>query len=840
MTAGLKLSASGSETFFDPYKYRSIVVLICQDLGQLKRLYIKACGVEEIVAIEEGPEELRFHFAHLTFLSLISLTKLKCFYLEKHTLECPSLKTLNVYLCEALQMFSFGHLDSQYTVWVGEADLPIHQALFYVEKETPVMFLNDILERFPSTTTLQVRRSSFDTLFPSDEIVEHFRLRWFTGINVPIVVSGFLCWEGGYTEKVSYADIVKNLEGGARGVGRRDNNGSEGRSRNGIRESLAPQNKFKKTLQIHLDPNGRRRAEWVLERRVPQPRSPLRLAFSKEELGQVKAQSSLKKVVNCSGGVRNEAIRPLALTWVAKGVDKAKKVTEVMGSVLGAVSGEGNDYNSSTHASSRGNGVIQEVDLGPSCSGTKGEMTSHSFFDAEALSSDTSDTETVDDDSLISHFENEEGLLIEQLEREFVEEQKQQNKEAKFLLMVLLYSLEGKASNAIVKRKGSDTSSAIAKRPKLFLDNSAKERFESEFKYRGICAPQEVNFKFIAKEPELNVFHLFSQMGWKPVLAIKERIYPSLIREFYSNLVFSEEDGEPVGHSMIRGKKVELTADNIRSWIGVKKGDFKRYSSREPISMESYSTEKAAKKLGGNSNGEVTLAQLGVNERLIAHVLYQLIMPKAARAQGVIFEDEDWVGANVQGNYDQRLIQNMTFKKVGGKWIKLGKAKAEPGEGTEKRKMNVKHGKRPPKSTKGSGTWKSSRLLKKDTSSLSSPIQVSAEEKEESADSDATIYSESPIHQPIKEEPNEKGSDATLFSSAYDKEPNQDEHKAPPMTPLAEIREPLKVLTNQLAYAREEIYELNLIIIEMRAQQKEASMNKPTPLAIIPDQPSNA
>ncbi|KAF7814878.1 Retrovirus-related Pol polyprotein from transposon RE1 [Senna tora] len=318
-------------------------------------------------------------------------------------------------------------------------------------------------------------------------------------------------------------------------------------------------------------------------------------------------------------------------------------------------------------------------------------------------------------------------------------------------------------SSAIVKRKGSDSSFVIGKRPKLFLDNSAKERFDSDFKSRGICAPQEVNFAFFDKEPQLNVFQLFSQMGWKPFIGIKERIYPSIIREFYSNLVFSEEDGEPVVRSMIRGKKVELTIDNIRSWIGVKKGDFKRYSSREPISMESYSIEKAANKLGGNSNGEVTLAQLGVNERMIAHVLRQLIMPKAgtsndpsqfdiflmwcavkawetdlasiilnhmrdtlacpiadlpygslitliARAKGVEFEEKDWVGANVQWNYDQRLIQNMSFKKVGDKWIKLGKAKAEPWEVSQKKKMNVKHGRRPPKSTKGSGEYHNFRL----------------------------------------------------------------------------------------------------------------------------------
>ncbi|KAF7841829.1 hypothetical protein G2W53_004127 [Senna tora] len=290
------------------------------------------------------------------------------------------------------------------------------------------------------------------------------------------------------------------------------------------------------------------------------------------------------------------------------------------------------------------------------------------------------------------------------------------------------------ASTAIVKTKGSDTSSAITKRAKLFLDNLAKERFESDFKSRGICASREVNFEFFAKELELSVFKLFTQIGWKPFLAIKEKIYPSLIREFYSNLVFSEEEGEPVGRSMLRGKRVDLTTDNIRSWVGVKKGVFKRYSSREPITMETYSIEKVANNLGGSPNGEVTLAQLGVNERLLAHVLF--------------------------------------------------------------------------------------------------------EEKEESVDSDATLYSESPGHQQIKEEPTEKDSDTSMFSSASDKAPIQDEHQAvsiqlapedesapknepeykhdppatkkspkakptsseplpqPPLAPLDEIHEHLKILIN--------------------------------------------
>lgn len=100
----------------------------CQDLRQLRELNIENCGVEEIVANEKEREELILKFPELTMLRLVNLTKLKSFYQGRHTLECPSLKTLDVYLCEALQMFSF---DSQQK---NEVDMPIQHALFFVKK----------------------------------------------------------------------------------------------------------------------------------------------------------------------------------------------------------------------------------------------------------------------------------------------------------------------------------------------------------------------------------------------------------------------------------------------------------------------------------------------------------------------------------------------------------------------------------------------------------------------------------------------------------------------------------------------------------------------------------
>ncbi|XP_054780790.1 uncharacterized protein LOC129288302 [Prosopis cineraria] len=110
-------------------------VSLCQGLRQLEELNIESCdGVEEIVANEEGLEELTFDFPRLTLLRLIRLTKLIVFYPKRYTLECPSLKILNVYRCKELQIFSFGHLNSQQH-GVGDLELQNQQAWFHIEKQ---------------------------------------------------------------------------------------------------------------------------------------------------------------------------------------------------------------------------------------------------------------------------------------------------------------------------------------------------------------------------------------------------------------------------------------------------------------------------------------------------------------------------------------------------------------------------------------------------------------------------------------------------------------------------------------------------------------------------------
>lgn len=107
---------------------------LCQDLGNLEMLKIDSCGVEDIVAMKEESMEICFHFPRLNTLLLRCLTKLKHFYQGKHTLECSSLKTLNVYRCETLRIFSFNNLDEN-----------SQQALFSMEKVNTILLYLSLL-----------------------------------------------------------------------------------------------------------------------------------------------------------------------------------------------------------------------------------------------------------------------------------------------------------------------------------------------------------------------------------------------------------------------------------------------------------------------------------------------------------------------------------------------------------------------------------------------------------------------------------------------------------------------------------------------------------------------
>ncbi|XP_034707554.1 disease resistance protein SUMM2-like isoform X5 [Vitis riparia] len=78
---------------------------VVKGLTQLKDLSISFCGVEEIVANENGVEPVpMFEFPSLTSLQLWGLGQLKRFYREKYTLSCPLLENLDVVDCDKVEL----------------------------------------------------------------------------------------------------------------------------------------------------------------------------------------------------------------------------------------------------------------------------------------------------------------------------------------------------------------------------------------------------------------------------------------------------------------------------------------------------------------------------------------------------------------------------------------------------------------------------------------------------------------------------------------------------------------------------------------------------------------
>ncbi|WJX17436.1 hypothetical protein P8452_07354 [Trifolium repens] len=153
-----------------------------KDLENLEMLEIKSCGVEQIVAMEEGSIEHSFNFPQLNKLELGHLTNLTSFYHGKHSLDCPSLKVLDVYGCafNHLDLFSIEKLSRNLEeLTINGTDLLeiLNQENIFQNvqtlnlqcfDETPTTFLNEYFHTiFPNLDTFEVCNSSFGTLFPT-------------------------------------------------------------------------------------------------------------------------------------------------------------------------------------------------------------------------------------------------------------------------------------------------------------------------------------------------------------------------------------------------------------------------------------------------------------------------------------------------------------------------------------------------------------------------------------------------------------------------------------------------------------------------------------------------
>ncbi|KEH40880.1 Rpp4C4, putative [Medicago truncatula] len=109
---------------------------VARDMMQLQSLQVSQCGIQEIVAKEEETYEMvKFVFPHLTSINLKYLTKLKAFFVGVHSLQCKSLKTINLFRCPKIELFKAEPLRHQESSRNVEHNISTYQPLFVFEEE---------------------------------------------------------------------------------------------------------------------------------------------------------------------------------------------------------------------------------------------------------------------------------------------------------------------------------------------------------------------------------------------------------------------------------------------------------------------------------------------------------------------------------------------------------------------------------------------------------------------------------------------------------------------------------------------------------------------------------
>ncbi|XP_050211725.1 uncharacterized protein LOC126661886 [Mercurialis annua] len=181
---------------------------IISGLVQLQSLKIRSsqwqtCGVEGIVAKSKSAEsDPYFKFPQLTSLSLHGLTKLKCFYPGRHSVEWPKLKCLELVECNSAIMFG-SEIRNRYQEEAhgggGSQDNIPFQPFFMFEKlnhnlEQLTLHHNDLLRiqigQSPANCFSKVKVLTLHSLSPESCIVLFSFLKTLYSLEELVIVVG--------------------------------------------------------------------------------------------------------------------------------------------------------------------------------------------------------------------------------------------------------------------------------------------------------------------------------------------------------------------------------------------------------------------------------------------------------------------------------------------------------------------------------------------------------------------------------------------------------------------------------------------------------------------------
>ncbi|KAL2461749.1 Uncharacterized protein Adt_45169 [Abeliophyllum distichum] len=84
-------------------------------------------------------------------------------------------------------------------------------------------------------------------------------------------------------------------------------------------------------------------------------------------------------------------------------------------------------------------------------------------------------------------------------------------------------------------------------------------------------------FSFTFDAPSFNIENLFVGMGWVPLLTLNNKVYPTIVKDFYTKMNFSPGSGVTC---LLRNKRVKITQELIRSILHLEDGGIRLYTTK--------------------------------------------------------------------------------------------------------------------------------------------------------------------------------------------------------------------------------------------------------------------
>ncbi|KAL2485480.1 Uncharacterized protein Adt_30236 [Abeliophyllum distichum] len=133
---------------------------------------------------------------------------------------------------------------------------------------------------------------------------------------------------------------------------------------------------------------------------------------------------------------------------------------------------------------------------------------------------------------------------------------------------------------------------------------------------------------FTFDAPSFNIDNLFIGMGWVPILTLNDKVYPSIVKDFYTKMTFSPGTGITC---LLKNKRFKITQELIRSILHLEDGGIRLYTTKIILHIEEYNpVEACCRVTGKHFEAAVRLStnQLTLPCRVLHNIITHIIVPR--------------------------------------------------------------------------------------------------------------------------------------------------------------------------------------------------------------------